>query len=158
VLVQCRSTGGRESEAGCVSTTRACRSHRAPYQHTLRIEQPSSTAALAEAEAFGWQLEVVAGRRGVALADEVIVSGDGAQWIWKLADQVFPGATQIVDWYHASQYVWTAATASAGDRTAARAEWVQQHLDALWEGRVAAVLLALQGHANVGGVVDEALS
>jgi hypothetical protein len=158
VVVHCRSTGWREIKAGCVYTTRTCRSRRAPYQLTLRMQQPSYTAALAEAEAFGWQLYVEARRRGVMLAEEVIVIGDGAHWIWKLADQLFPGATQIVDWYHASQYVWNAATAIHGDGTAARAEWAQQQLSALWEGRVGDVLLELQTHAQLGGAVDEALS
>ena len=158
VVVQCRSTGWRETKAGCVYTTRASRSRRAPYQRTLRMEQPSYTAALAEAEAFGWHLYAEAKRRGVALADEVIVIGDGAHWIWNIADQLFPGATQIVDWYHASQYVWNAATAIQGDGTAARSEWAQQQLDALWEGGVADVLLELQAHARLGGAVEEAVS
>lgn len=158
VMVHCRGTGWRETKAGCVYTTRACRSRRAPYQRTLRMEQPSYTATLAEAEAFGWQLYVEAKRRGVALADEVIVIGDGAHWIWTIAEQLFPGATQIVDWYHASEYIWNAATAIHGDGTAARAEWAQQQLDALWEGRVADVVLSLQARAGLGGAVEEALS
>ena len=158
VVVHCRSTGWREIKTGCVYTTRACRSRRAPYQPTLRMQQPSYGATLAEAEAFGWQLYVEARRRGVGLADEVIVIGDGAHWIWNLADVLFPGATQIVDWYHASQYVWNAATAIHGDGTTARVEWAQRQLTALWEGRLADVLLELQAHAQVGGAVDEALS
>jgi hypothetical protein len=158
VLVHCRSTGWREIKTGCVYTTRAMRSRRTPYQRTLRMEQPSYEAALAEAEAFGWQLCVEARRRGVAQADEVIVVADGAHWIWNVAEQLFPGATQIVDWYHASQYIWNAATAIHGDGTSARTDWAQHQLSALWEGRVADVLLALQAHAQVGGAVDEALS
>jgi transposase len=31
--------------------------------------------------------------------------GDGAEWIWNLADQHFPGAVQIVDLYHARQHL-----------------------------------------------------
>jgi hypothetical protein len=27
--------------------------------------------------------------------------GDGAEWIWNLVEQYFPGAVQIVDLYHA---------------------------------------------------------
>lgn len=98
VVVHCRSTGWREIKTGGGYTTRAQRSRRAPYQRTLRMEQPSYGAALAEAEAFGWQVYVEARRRGVAQADEVIVSGDGAHWIGNLANQLFPGATEIVDW------------------------------------------------------------
>jgi hypothetical protein len=158
VLVHCRSSGWREIKTGCVYTTRAMRARRAPHQPTLRMQQPSYEAALAEAEAFGWQLYAEARRRGLAQADEVIVIGDGAHWIWNVAEQLFPGATEIVDWYHASQYLWNAATAIHGDETSARSEWAQQQLSELWEGRVADVVLALEAHAEVGGAVEEALS
>jgi hypothetical protein len=158
VVVHCRSSGWREIKTGCVYTTRAQRARRAPHQRTLRMEQPSYGAALAEAEPFGWQLYVEASRRGVGVADEVIVIGDGAHWIWNLADRYFPGATQIVDWYHASQYLWNAATAILGEGTQARADWAQQQLSALWDGHLDDVLVALQAHAQVGGAVDEALS
>ena len=30
-----------------------------------------------------------------------VVLGDGARWIWNLADELFPRATQIVDLFHA---------------------------------------------------------
>ena len=158
VVVHCRRSGWREIKTGCVYTTRALRARRHPPPHTLRMEHPSYGAALAEAESFGWQLYAEAARRGVLQAEEVIVIGDGAHWIWNLAELHFPGATQIVDWYHASQYLWNAGTAIHGDGTEARAEWVRQHLDGLWDGRLDEVLLALEAHAKLGGAVDEALS
>jgi hypothetical protein len=158
VLVHCRGSGWREIKAGCVYTTRTCRSRRAPEKQTLRMEQPSYQAALAEAEAFGAQMEVEARRRGVEQAQEVIVIGDGAHWIWTLAEEHFPGATQIVDWYHASQYVWQAATSIHGEASAARAHWAKQQLDALWEGRLDEVLVALAQHAGDDGGVDAAVS
>jgi len=69
-------------------------------------------------------------------ADEVVVVGDGAHWIWNLAETHFSGATQIVDWYHASSYVWKAASAIWGEGHPERAAWAHQQLDALWEGQV----------------------
>jgi hypothetical protein len=33
------------------------------------------------------------------------VLGDGAPWIWNLADEHVPDAVQIVDRYHAKQYL-----------------------------------------------------
>lgn len=158
VLVHCRSTGWREIKTGCVYTTRAMRARRTPHQPTLRMQQPSYEAALAEAEAFGWQLYVEATRRGVAQADEVIVIGDGAHWIWNVAEQLFPGATQIVDWYHASQYLWNAATSIHGEASAARTSWAKQQLDGLWEGRLDEVLVTLAQHAGDDGAVDAAVS
>jgi hypothetical protein len=158
VLVHCRTTGWREIKTGCVYTTRAQRARRAPHQRTLRMEQPSYGAALAEAQPFGWQLYVEAARRGVAQSDEVIVIGDGAHWIWNLAEMYFPDATQIVDWYHATQYVWNAATAIFGEGHPTRTIWAQQQLDALWDGRIDDVLMALQAQVEVGAAVDDALS
>jgi hypothetical protein len=122
------------------------------------MEQPSYTASLAEAAPFGWQLCAEALRRGVQVADEVIVIGDGAHWIWNLAEQHFPGATQIVDWYHASQYVWNAATCLHSQGSAARERWAKEQLDALWQGHLDDVLAALQPHAGDGGAVDAAIS
>jgi hypothetical protein len=63
-----------------------------------------------------------------------------------------------VEWYHASQFIWNAATTIQGDRTAARSEWAQQQLEALWEGRIADVMLARHGYTNLGDAVDQALS
>jgi hypothetical protein len=37
----------------------------------------------------------------VALKIAVVV-GDGAEWVWNTADQLFPGAIQIVDLYRDS--------------------------------------------------------
>jgi len=157
VLVHCRN-GWRELKTGCVYTTRAQRSRRAPQERVLRMQHPSYGASLAEATPFGWQLCVEAARRGVAVADELIVIGDGAHWIWKLAEEHFPDATQIVDWYHASQYVWNAATSLHGDGTAERARWARQQLNALWEGQIDDVLATLEPYAGDEGVVDAALS
>jgi len=158
VLVHCRTSGWREIKTGCVYTTRLQRARRAPYARVLRMEQPSYSASLAEAAPFGWQLCVEAAVRGVAQADELIVIGDGAHWIWTLAEQHFPGATQIVDWYHASQYVWNAATSIHTEASAARTLWAKQQLDALWEGRLDEVLCSLAPHAGDAGAVDAAVS
>ncbi len=34
-----------------------------------------------------------------------VVLGDGAKWIWNLADEHFPDAVQIVDRFHAKQHL-----------------------------------------------------
>jgi hypothetical protein len=107
---------------------------------------------------FGVELSFEAARRGVGQADEVVVIGDGAHWIWNLAEQYFPQATQIVDWYHASEYLWKAGTAIHGDGTQARAAWVQQQLDRLWEGQLEQVVVQLEAHREVGDAVEEALN
>jgi hypothetical protein len=44
-------------------------------------------------------------RRGLEHSQLVIVLGDGAPWIWKIAEEHFPGALEIVDLYHTRQHV-----------------------------------------------------
>ena len=51
---------------------------------------------------------------GLEQAQQVVVLGDGAPWIWDLADEQFPGAVQIVDLYHAKEHVWDVAHAVFG--------------------------------------------
>ena len=47
-------------------------------------------------------------------AGEAVVIGDGAAWIWNIADEQFYGATQIVDLYHAREHYWNVAKACFG--------------------------------------------
>ena len=65
---------------------------------------PNSTTcvgAIETAQEFGKCLYVKAWNLGWDNAATTVVIGDGAVWIWNLADQHFPGAMQIVDLYRA---------------------------------------------------------
>lgn len=44
-------------------------------------------------------------RRGFDQIRQPIVLGDGAHWIWNIADTHYPQATQIVDYYHAREHL-----------------------------------------------------
>ncbi len=90
------------------------------------------TATLAAAQTFARQLVAVAQRRGVGWARQVVVLGDGAKWIWKLADRRFPRAVQIVDWYHAREHLWALAQLLYGDGTAAAWTWLETLTGELW--------------------------
>ncbi len=43
-----------------------------------------------------------------------MILGDGAAWIWKLTEEHFPGAIQVLDFHHAQMYLWNAANAVWG--------------------------------------------
>ena len=55
------------------------------------------TGAIETAEEFGKRLYAEAWNRGWSRAKKKVIMGDGAEWIWNLADLHFPGAVQIVD-------------------------------------------------------------
>ena len=74
----------------------------------IRIPPPTpapSRPPKSSASAFTWKPGSAAG----AAPQKKVVMGDGAEWIWNLADQHFPGAVQIVDLYHARQHLWELA-------------------------------------------------
>jgi hypothetical protein len=81
-------------------------------------------------------------------ADEVIFVADGADWIWRIVQEHFPHAVQIVDWYHAFSYVRAVAQAAFTDETA-RQTWLKEQQTALWHGQRATVFHACRAYAAV---------
>lgn len=88
-------------------------------------------AAEETAEAFAERLYVAALHEGVERAEEVVVIGDGAPWIWKLAEHHYPRATHIVDYWHACGYLWELANAHYGEDSEAGKRWARHHCQAL---------------------------
>jgi transposase len=56
-----------------------------------------------------------------------VVIGDGAEWIWNLAQQHFPVAIQIVDLYHARQHLWGLARQLYPQNEKRRNAWIGLH-------------------------------
>jgi hypothetical protein len=56
----------------------------------------------------------------------VVVLGDGAHWIWDLAAEHFGAERiEIVDYWHATEHVWTVGRALYGDRTEPADSWAE---------------------------------
>ncbi|MHB8597449.1 MAG: hypothetical protein ACYDER_11645 [Ktedonobacteraceae bacterium] len=64
--------------------------------------------------------------------------------IWRLADEQFPGAVQIVDEYHAREHVWDVARAAFAAEPIARVTWAQQVTASLAQGQIEAVIAAIE--------------
>jgi hypothetical protein len=96
---------------------------------------------------FAQRVEREAHRRGFDRARRRIVLGDGAAWIWHLADELFPGAVQIVDLYHAKGHLWDVAKAIYGAGTGLAEQWAKLRRDELDDGKIDAILEALRPHA-----------
>jgi len=94
------------------------------------IRDPDSTTytgAMETAEEFGRRLYVEAWKRGWSRAQKKIVMGDGAEWIWHLAQEHFPGAFQIVDLYHARQHLWELARKLHPQEEKQQRAWLKRH-------------------------------
>jgi hypothetical protein len=82
------------------------------------------TATLQKVEGFTPQFVALARAHGSDRAQELVVLGDGAEWIWKLAERHFPQALQILDYWHMTEHLYTVAHAQFGKGTDAAKEWV----------------------------------
>jgi hypothetical protein len=67
---------------------------------------------ICEAQQFGELLWATGCQRQAQLAQELIFLGDGAEWIWNQVREHYPEAIQIVDWFHATEYIAPVATAA----------------------------------------------
>jgi hypothetical protein len=56
------------------------------------------------------------------------VVADGAAWIWNRAQEVFPKAKQVLDYYHCSEHLHALASAQYGKGTIKAIEWAQASL------------------------------
>ena len=88
-----------------------------------RVATHAYVATLEGVEAFAPLLGTLAHRCGHHAAQEVVVIGDGAPWIWQLAFRQFPKAVQIVDFFHACQHLSAYAEARFGPETAEGTAW-----------------------------------
>lgn len=68
---------------------------------------------------------------------------DGAEWIWKHVQTLFPQARQVLDYYHCAQYLHRVAKAHYGGSVQA-VEWVEATMTRLYLGKVSLVLRGLQ--------------
>lgn len=131
----------REVKLGCVFTQTTTDDQGRP----MRDEDSTTyTAAIETAKEFGLRLYTEAWRRGWSRAKKKVVIGDGAVWIWNLADQHFPGAVQIVDLYHARQHLWELSAKLFPHDERRRQRWTARLLDKLDHGKIEALLKALR--------------
>jgi hypothetical protein len=93
---------------------------------------------------FAQRVEREAQRRGFNQAKRQVIIGDGAKWIWNIADELFPKATQIIDLFHAKGTVSDAAKAIFGTDSEFGHEWAKSCRDELEAGELDAIIAKLE--------------
>jgi hypothetical protein len=127
----------REVKLGCVFTQAGTDDEGRP----VRQEGSTTyTGAIETAEQFGQRIYREAFDRGWDRAKTKVVLGDGALWIWNIAEEHFPGAIQIVDLYHARQHLWELAAKLYPADEKRRKAWVSGLEKKLDAGKVEAVV------------------
>jgi hypothetical protein len=131
----------RECKLGCVFTQTKWDTE------GYAIRDPDSTTytgAIETAEEFGRRIYVETCRRGWSRARLKVVMGDGAEWIWNIADLHFPGAVQIVDLYHARQHLWEIARKLYPNEEGKQRAWMKMHQKLLDRGKIEKLVGALR--------------
>jgi len=89
---------------------------------------------------LGRRLHWEARRGGLGRAGAVLAVADGAPWIWNVVGDRWSGAHQLLDFYHASQHLWSLGQALHPKDEAVRQAWVEERLHRLRHGREREVL------------------
>jgi hypothetical protein len=130
----------RDAKLGCVFTQTGVNEKGLPVRDE---DSTSYVGAIEGPETFGPRLYGEALRRGLEKAQKVCVIGDGAPWIWNLAEEHFYEAIQIVDLYHAREHYWKAArTVLEADRNTLT-RWTEARRKELDRGKVDQVIEAI---------------
>jgi hypothetical protein len=90
-------------------------------------------------DAFAGLVEAEYLRRGGDHFRQVVALGDGAAWIWGMAEQLYPQATHIVDIYHAREHLHDLA-AHLAFITPDPPQWLADRLDDLDAGNIEAII------------------
>ena len=89
-------------------------------------------------------------RRGGEHHRQVVAVGDGAAWIWGMAQELYPHATHIVDIYHAREHLHDLASHLAFI-TPDPAAWLEDRSADLDAGDIEAIITAAR-HYPLAGV------
>ena len=149
----------RECKLGCVFTQSTVDHEGRPIRDD---DTTTYVGAIETAEEFGFRIYTEAWCRGWEWAKLKVVLGDGAVWIWNLANQHFPGAIQIVDLYHARQHLWEMAALLHPNDLAEKNSWMVP-MKALLDGGEIELLvarlreIAAEQSASHPGLTDEIL-
>ena len=143
----------REAKLGCVYT----QTHYDADGYPIRDPDSTTyTGAIETAEEFGKRIYLEAWKRGWSRAEKKVVIGDGAEWIWNLADLHFPGAVQIVDLYHARQHLWELARKLFPLDEANQKAWMKVHQKRLLDkGKIEKLVVALRSLSSDSPAVQE---
>lgn len=82
-------------------------------------------------------------QEGLERAQQVVVLGDGAPWIWNVVSEQFPQAVQIVDLYHAQQHIWEVGGAVFGRSTSQASTWATKACEWLVQGQIETLVAAI---------------
>ena len=128
----------REVKVGCVFTQHP-KEGEAPFRDT---GSTSYIGTLQKCGSFGPMLRKEAYRRGMGRAGEIVFIADGAAWIWEIVRTCFSGAVEILDYYHAHEYLVEIIDLLYGKNTELGQRQIENWKEMLFEDRISEIIVA----------------
>jgi hypothetical protein len=149
-----QSAHTREVKLGCVFTQTTWDLEGFPIRDA---ESTTYTGAIETAEEFGKRIYAEASNRGWSHAEKKVVMGDGAEWIWNLAEPYFPGAVQIVDLFHARQHLWELTRKLYPNDAVNQKAWIKTHQRRMLDkGKIEKLVVSLRSiHSTNPEVIEK---
>jgi hypothetical protein len=116
--------------------------------YSAAIESAAAPDSAEYRSAFAERVLREAGRRGFSDAQRRVVIGDGAPWIWNMAQELFPWAIQIVDRFHVKETLHRTAQAIFGSAGEQARQWTGARCAELDDGKLQAIVHALRPYAE----------
>lgn len=112
--------------------------------YSAALESASTADTAAERSPFAQRVWREATRRRFGQASRQVVLGDGAAWIWNIAEEQFPEALQIVDRFHAKEHLSNLGKALYGPTHPRASQWAERRKEELDTGKFQALLAAIR--------------
>jgi hypothetical protein len=110
-------------------------------QNHLQAENITYHCDKLEPKEFGELFWATGCQRQADFYEERVFIGDGAKWIWNMVELYYPDATQILDWYHASQYLYKIAEVAFEAESEDHKNWIEKTKALLWHGRIPQLII-----------------
>lgn len=94
-------------------------------ENNIKIVKKKYVSYFGSVTEFKKIIFAAAARTGYGKIKEVVIVGDGAQWIWNMCDELFPNAVKILDYYHLSENIHEYAKVLYPEDEINRKKWVK---------------------------------
>ena len=121
--------------------------------YSAAIESAATPDTAELPSAFAGRVSREAARRRFHEAPRRAIIGDGAPWIWNIAQESYPGAIQIVDRFHVKETLHRTAQAIFGVTSEQSQKWATERCAELDAGKLHAIIHALRPHADFPAAV-----
>jgi len=125
------------------------------YDFRMDVARSHSFARFESVEDVGLDMYLAACESGFFEAPLRCFISDGAKWLRTIAEEHFPDAVMILDWFHAMEHIGELAAKLFGEGTRQAKVWTTRRETELWEGRIGVVLRAIDRQREKGIWTEE---